>query len=151
MGQSPAGDSITNNSNGIEFHQGKIYFTDRYLLHSGQYTSESNKIVEKGSVLLCVRAPVGIVNITDRKISIGRGLCAVNPLGNISVKFIFYWLTAFQNAFIEQATGTTFIAITADVVRQHIVPIPPLAEQRRIVETIEQGLGTFNEIALNIN
>jgi len=150
MGQSPSGDSVSNNPNGVEFHQGKIYFADCYLLHSGQYTSESNKVIKKDSVLLCVRAPVGVVNITDRVVAIGRGLCAVSPLDDISVEFIFYWLTALQNAFIEQATGTTFMAITTDVVRQQIVPVPPLAEQRRIVETIEQALETLREITVNI-
>ena len=112
MGQSPSGNTVSENLSGMEFHQGKIYFTDRYLSHSGQYTAETNKIAPKDSVLLCVRAPVGIVNITDREITIGRGLCAVSPLGDISVEFIFHWLTALQNKFIEQATGTTFIAIT---------------------------------------
>ena len=151
MGQSPSGDSVTNNVNGIEFHQGKIFFTDRYLNCSEQYTNEGNKFALKDSVLLCVRAPVGVINITDRKIAIGRGLCAVSPCGSISVEFIFHWLTAFQTAFIEQATGTTFMSITTDVVRKQIVPIPPLAEQRRIVETIDRGLKMLNEIALNLS
>ena len=151
MGQSPAGDSVTDNAEGVEFHQGKIFFTDRFLAESRQYTSESNKIVDKNSVLLCVRAPVGIVNITNRTIVIGRGLCALSPLGNMSVDFLFHWLTAFYDSFVTQATGTTFIAITTDVVRQQLVPIPPLTEQCRITEIIENVLTYLNEINKNIN
>jgi type I restriction enzyme S subunit len=151
LGQSPTGDSVTGNPTGIEFHQGKIFFTDRLLAHSGQYTSENNKIADKDSVLLCVRAPVGIANITSRTIAIGRGLCALSPLGNISVEFLFHWLTALQSSFIEQATGTTFIAITADVVRQQFVPIPPFIEQRRIIETVENGLSYLKGIAESLN
>ena len=151
MGQSPSGDSVSDNATGTEFHQGKIFFTDRYLIHSKQYTSVGNKITDKNSVLLCVRAPVGTVNITKRKIAIGRGLCALSPLGGISVEFLFHWLTAFQSDFISQATGTTFIAITTEVVRQQLIPIPPITEQHRIVVTIENSLTYLNEITKNIN
>ena len=35
MGQSPKGDSL-NNKRGIEFHQGKICFSDKFLLESGK-------------------------------------------------------------------------------------------------------------------
>jgi type I restriction enzyme S subunit len=150
-GQSPSGDSVTENSNGLEFHQGKIYFSDRYLKHSGQYTAETNKVAVKNSVLLCVRAPVGIVNITDREIVIGRGLCAIAPLADMSVDFLYHWLTAFQNNFIEQATGTTFIAITTDVVRQQFIPIPPIAEQTKLIETVESGFMYLKKIAENLN
>jgi len=146
MGQSPLGDSVSDNPNGIEFHQGKIFFTDRLLALSGQYTSESNKIVEQGSVLLCVRAPVGVVNITERQIAIGRGLCSLTPLLGISSDFVFHWLTAFQQSFIEQATGTTFQAITTDVVCQQIVPLPPLAEQQRIVAAIEAAFEQLDRV-----
>ncbi|MDR1247062.1 MAG: restriction endonuclease subunit S [Clostridiales Family XIII bacterium] len=147
MGQSPSGDSVTANADGMEFHQGKIYFTDRMLASSGQYTSESNKIADKDSVLLCVRAPVGIVNITDREIAIGRGLCSLTPLGGMTVDFLFHWLTALQQSLIEQATGTTFQAITTDVVRQQAISVPPLAEQRRIVTVIETMFARLDSIA----
>jgi len=151
MGQSPPGDSVNDNTDGIEFHQGKIFFSEKYLSYSKQYTCESNKIIDKNSVLLCIRAPVGIVNIVDREIAIGRGLCALTPLGDISVEFVFHWLTAFQYSFVEQATGTTFVAITTEVVRQQIIPLPPLSEQKRIVKSLENGFEILDEIITNLD
>jgi type I restriction enzyme S subunit len=97
-------------------------------------------------VLLCVRAPVGILNITDRKIAIGRGLCSISPLANMSVDFLFHWLTAFKGYFIEQATGTTFIAITTDVVNQLLVPIPPFQEQEKIIKIITNSFEYLDKI-----
>ena len=70
MGQSPKGDSL-NNKRGIEFHQGKICFSDKFLLESGIFTNEPTKIAEPNSILLCVRAPVGVVNITKNQICMG--------------------------------------------------------------------------------
>ena len=141
MGSSPKGEEINNDPcTGIEFHQGKLAFTKKIVGHSGVYTSNMSKIAPKDSVLLCVRAPIGKVNITDREIAIGRGLCAIIPVADMSVKFIMYLLEAMEKDFIEKGTGSTFKAITADVVLNKRIPLPPLAEQRRIVERLDKLL-----------
>lgn len=138
MGQSPKGDSVFEGKDGIEFHQGKVFFGEDYLKESPQSTNKPTKIIEPNTVLLCVRAPVGVVNITERKICIGRGLCAINSLGGMNEKFVMFFLRAFKSEFIRKATGTTFVAITGEVVKNQVIPLPPLEEQKRIVAKIEE-------------
>lgn len=87
--------------------------------------------------MLCVRAPVGEVNLTDRKLCIGRGLASISPLGAVSKYFMLYWIKAFRETLIKKATGTTFVAVTTDVVKGLLLPIPPLAEQYRITNKIQ--------------
>ena len=141
MGQSPNGNSVSESPDGMEFHQGKVFFGTDYIQKSSQTTSAPN------SVLLCVRAPVGIVNITDRELCIGRGLCDVVPLGGMDEKFTLFWLRCFKDVFIKKATGTTFVAITGEVVRNQVIPLPPLAEQHRIVAKIEELLPLIDRYA----
>ena len=145
MGQSPKGETVTRNSNGIEFHQGKIYFTDKYINKSPFFTSEPTKTTSN-SVLLCVRAPVGEVNLVNREICIGRGLCAIEPLGNISIDFCFFWLILLKDYFNENSTGSTFSSISGEIIRNAFIPLPPLAEQHRIVEKIETFFASFDQI-----
>ena len=140
MGQSPDGKTVSEIGNGIEFHQGKVHFGKMELQLSPQKTTAPTKYAEPDSVLLCVRAPVGKVNITKRQICIGRGLCAVKPICGVSVEFVYYWLATMENTFVKKATGTTFVAITGDVVKNQVIPLPPLAEQKRIVAKIEELL-----------
>ena len=140
MGQSPKGTEVLEGGDGIEFHQGKVYFGIDYLKSSNQTTINPTKIVEADTTLLCVRAPVGTANITKRRICIGRGLCGLVGYGKIKSIFLLNWVRAFRNDFIRKATGTTFIAITGDVVREQIIPLPPLEEQHRIVAKIEEIL-----------
>ncbi len=145
MGQSPAGNTVSGNCNGTEFHQGKVFFGEKYIKASDQYTSSPTKFAPENSVLLCVRAPVGKVNITDRQLCIGRGLCAIIPLAGMPLLFAYYLLAAYENIFVKQATGTTFVAITAETVKNQLVPVPPLAEQQRIADLIERLVPYVNE------
>lgn len=118
MGQSPAGNSVSEEECGIEFHQGKIYFSEKILLQSPQKTTEPTRIAPENSVLICVRAPVGTVNINPRKICIGRGLASATPLAEISTDFLFHLLNARKTALVEQATGSTFISVTGEQIKE---------------------------------
>lgn len=137
MGTSPKGTSICEDPQYTEFHQGKIFFSDMVIKNSAQYTRELTKIAKPNSILLCVRAPVGDVNLTDREICIGRGLASISPFDAISEYFMLYWIKAFKETLIEKATGTTFVAVTTDVVKELLLPIPPVAEKYRITNKIQ--------------
>lgn len=146
MGSSPNGTSINTNGQGVEFHQGKIFFTNKFIGKSDKTTTEPTKIAKENSVLLCVRAPVGEVNITNREICIGRGLSSIHPIGEINVNFLFYWLKTYKEHLNLQATGSTFVAITADTVKEILLPLPPLTEQEKIVTAIQDADIFLNEI-----
>lgn len=144
MGQSPDGNSI-NDSEGIEFHQGKLAFGEKYLKHSNNYTSKPTKIAPTHSLLLCVRAPIGTLNITDREVCIGRGLCAINANNQTSNKFLYYALSNQQNYFEENATGSTFKAISTALIKGTKIPIPPISEQQAIANFLDKKTGEIDQ------
>lgn len=146
MGSSPSGDSLNRNGDGIEFHQGKLCFTDIFLEESDVYTTQSVKLAAPNSVLLCVRAPVGVVNINKREVCIGRGLCSLTPLKAINLMYSFYALQTCQTNFEQKATGSTFKAIGGDVIKNQIIPLPPYQEQLRIVAKIEELFAVLDSI-----
>ena len=161
MGQSPLGEKVINkkqntNSKALEFHQGKICFTDKFITESEVVTTDIRKVAQSNSILLCVRAPVGVINITQRQIAIGRGLCALNFKDkNSNNDFLYFYLLTLKNYFNEKATGSTFSAINLDTIKNTKIPLPPLETQKQIVKLLEKHLqhadktGEFIESALN--
>lgn len=152
MGQSPEGDSVFSNDNdGIEFHQGKIFFSNLYLKKSNVVTNSPTKIVEPNTLLLCVRAPVGVLNITERKICIGRGLCGLYPLYKVDIKYLFYFISSYKKYFEEKATGSTFKSISNNIVGNAPVPFPPLSEQQEIVRRIDSIMDAVSSLENQIS
>ena len=138
MGTSPKGNTLSNDpKDGIEFHQGKTNFTSMKLAPSKIYTTNSIKEAKPGSIVMSVRAPVGDCNITDREVSIGRGLCAIVGKENILTKFIYYYLVNNSGLIQSKATGSTFKAISTEDVKSIIIPLPPLPVQEEIVRILD--------------
>ena len=137
MGQSPSGNSI-NETEGVEFHQGKIYFGEKYINESHFYTSEPIRIAEPNSLLLCVRAPIGVVNMTARKICIGRGLCSIKANDSIHSNFLYYALRSQKDYFNKNATGSTFLAISSNVVKDTPISFPSKEKQCQIASELDK-------------
>ena len=137
MGQSPDGNSI-NEKNGVEFHQGKLFFSQKELLKSPFYTTSPVKIAEPNSLVLCVRAPVGDINTLDRRICIGRGLCNLRPNSALDLGFVYYSMLQHKAPLENKATGSTFKSISKNIICKEYFDLPPLAEQKRIVKKIEE-------------
>lgn len=143
LGQSPPSSTYNEDGNGLPFYQGKLEFGKTYPTPRKWCTSPK-KIAEKGDVLISVRAPVGPTNICPETSCIGRGLSAIRGLGGIETLFILYLMRSFENVIAGKGTGTTFKAITGNQLRYLDIPLPPLAEQHRIVAKIEELFTKLN-------
>lgn len=137
MGQSPPSTTYNMNGNGLPFFQGKAEFGSLYP-EVRKHCSEPNRIAEPGATLLSVRAPVGPTNLARERCCIGRGLAAIHPLDQIPEKFVLWLLRSREPEISEQGTGSTFSAINRKFLHNLSIPLPPLAEQKRIVSRIEE-------------
>jgi len=134
MGQSPPSSTYNTDKIGLPFFQGKAEFTELYPVVR-KWCSQPKRTAKKGDILLSVRAPVGSTNIADQDCAIGRGLAAIS--WSMSNSYIWYYLKSINQKLDSQGTGTTFKAISGNILKSQIFPLPPLAIQRAIVSKIE--------------
>ncbi len=140
-GQSPEGTNYTEDSSFTEFHQGAKAFGEKVLKPSGVFTKEETKIAPQGAILLSVRAPVGTLNLTDRRICIGRGLAALLPHEGLDRNFLFlYLLSAKASLEAVAGAGSVFASLSCKVLSSLEVPLPPISVQRAIVERLDSAL-----------
>jgi type I restriction enzyme S subunit len=137
LGQSPKSDTYNTDRNGLPFYQGKTEFGEIYPTPA-KWCSAPAKIAEANDILISVRAPVGPTNLCQEKSCIGRGLAALRPRNGMPNKYLLYYLRLIEKEWDSKATGTTFKAITGDVLRKQEIPLSPLPEQERIVAKIEE-------------
>lgn len=136
-GQSPESKYYNSEGDGIPFFQGKADFGDVYPTIR-VYCSQPTKIAKKDDILLSVRAPVGPTNLAPCTVCIGRGLTAIRPSEELLIKYVLLFFRYFEAQLASKGTGTTFKAITQDVIKNLEIPVPPLEEQERIVSRIEE-------------
>lgn len=123
MGQSPSGDSYNEEGIGSVFYQGCTDFGSYFPLIR-KFTTNPTRFARKGDILISVRAPVGSVNIAFEDCCIGRGLAAIRNKFGCQI-YIFYTLKYLNKSFnIFNNNGTTFGALTKDLLFGMDVVIP---------------------------
>ena len=68
------------------------------------------------------------------------------PSKCVNLGFAFHCLTTYQQQFEQKSTGSTFKAISGDIIKNELFPLPPLAEQHRIVAKIEELFAQLDAI-----
>ena len=90
-----------------------------------------------GDVMIAMYgATIGKVAIAGNEMTTNQACCACSPIG-IYNYFLFYFLMASQLNFIKKGEGGAQPNISREKLVSHIMPIPPLAEQYRIVEKLK--------------
>lgn len=138
-GQSPSGDSYNETGDGLPLFQGKAEFGERHPV-AKRWCSAPKKIAEAGDILISVRAPVGPTNVADVRCCIGRGLAAVRPNPRVALRDYVHWmLFQLEPVLVAKGQGSTFAAINQTDLKTLEIPLPPIEEQRRIVDILNRA------------
>ena len=141
MGQSPPGNTYNEQCVGLPFFQGKAEFGETSPT-AVKWCSSQTRIAEAGDILISVRAPVGPTNVAAEKCCIGRGLAAIRPDSNkLDKDYLLYFFKYVEPSLSGRGQGSTFSAINKKDLHELLVPVPPLSEQRRIVDILKRADG----------
>ena len=98
------------------------------------YTAEAK--IKEASITISGRGTIGFSIVRDYPYFPIVRLLSFSPYKPINIKYINYGL----NTLLEAGVGTSIKQLTIPMLAEKLLPIPPLSEQKRIVDKLEEIL-----------
>jgi type I restriction enzyme, S subunit len=117
---------------------GKYIERGRRSITQAGYNSCSTQMVPAGTVLFTSRAPIGYVAIARNPACTNQGFKSFVCGDDVDPEYVLWYLRSSRDLVRSLGSGTTFLELSGKAAAKVPIPIPPLDEQRRIVENIEQ-------------
>jgi len=117
----------------------------RHITKASEYLTEAGKNVarqlQQGSILVCCIGSIGKAAIIDTDGTANQQITALTPLESDS-DYLLYAIAsgAFQHQLEQGSRATTVSIINKSKFDNCILPLPPLAEQKRIASKLEELL-----------
>lgn len=113
------------------------------IINENQWLSKEGmlygRVVPCNSILqVCIGGSIGKCAIVNKSVTFNQQINSITPI-LCEPKFLYYYLLSntFFLAMIEKSTGTATPIINKGNWKRLLFPLPPLAEQQRIVESID--------------
>ena len=125
-------------------NQQKI-ITDTKQMTIENAPSRAKQLVFPGDILVSMVRPnlnaVALVpKISNNVLVASTGYCVLRCLPSVDTKYVFYFCqsSAFVDELVRQATGASYPAVTANIVRDCFIPLPSLDAQRHIAAILDK-------------
>ncbi|WP_027359119.1 restriction endonuclease subunit S [Desulforegula conservatrix] len=136
MGQAPPGKSYNEIGEGVPLIAGAGDF-DGNIPNVKKFTTSPSKISTPGDIILGIRASIGEKVWSDRAYCLGRGVVGLRPKSELHPQYLWHWLDSAKHILLSNARGATFLQVNRKDIESLEIPLPPLAEQKRIAEILD--------------
>ncbi len=129
-----------------EVKQGKIRETEETITHEALKNC-SLALNPIGSILIAMYgANIGEVGVLEIEATTNQAVCACKTYLGIDNIFLLYLIISLKQNFNAQGAGAAQPNISKEKIVNTLAPLPPLAEQRRIVAKIDQLMARCDEL-----
>ena len=109
--------------------------------------NSATNIIPSGNVVIATRVGLGKVCLLGQDTAINQDLRGIVPHSNkaLVVRYLYWWLKSIADVIVSEGTGATVQGVKLPFVKSLQIPVPPLAEQQRIVGLLDEafeGLAT---------
>ena len=114
-----------------------IHSTKDTITEAGLKSKSSIAVCEPGDLIVATRLVLGKSVMPNIRTSINQDLKRLRPSNKITSKYLHYWFKANEEYFTSLGQGTTVLGIRLNDLKDALIPLPPIAEQERIVARVE--------------
>jgi type I restriction enzyme S subunit len=127
----------------------------RYFINEHKFNEMKRFEVKPGDLIMSCSGTIGKVAIAP--VDVGKGiinqaLLKITPGKTLNIKFLKYWMGSpdFQEKILENSSGAAIKNVASVNILSGIsIPIPPLPEQQRIVEILDQSFAAIDQAIEN--
>jgi type I restriction enzyme S subunit len=128
-----------------EIDQKELHYSQHFISNSGLKNS-SAKLFPINSVLVAMYgANAGQVAILRFESASNQAVCAILPTDIFLPEYLYYCLFQKRSYFLGIATGNAQPNISQEKIRDTLIPLPPIAEQQRIVARLDAAFAAIAE------
>jgi type I restriction enzyme S subunit len=107
--------------------------------------NSSAKMVPAGAILIAMYGSIGKLGIAGIPMATNQAIAFAVPDESIVLKtYLFYYLRSQREILLWNGKGATQQNISQTLLKSWVIPIPPLPEQRKIVELLEDQLSRLD-------
>ncbi|MCD4771696.1 restriction endonuclease subunit S [archaeon] len=127
----------------------------KYILPDKFYKLRRHNVIPGDVLFAKVGAGIGETCILPSNFSEGMlsttGVCRFRVGKTVIPEYLLYFLSSYRNKFVKMASTTAQPFLNMSTIKKVLFPLPPLAEQKRIVKKVNNLMKLCDELENKIN
>ena len=113
--------------------------------------NSSAKLVPAGTLLIAMYGSIGKLGITGMECCTNQAIAFAKEMYGVTTEYMFYYLSLMKSKLISLGKGGTQKNISLTVLNSIDVVVPPITEQQRIVDRIEELFSQLDSAVETLN
>lgn len=113
--------------------------------------NSSAKLVPVGTLLIAMYGSIGKLGITGMECCTNQAIAFAKEMYGVTTEYMFYYLSLMKSKLISLGKGGTQKNISLTVLNSIDVVVPPITEQQRIVDRIEELFSQLDSAVETLN
>jgi len=124
----------------------EITATEEYITKVAVADCSTN-VIPSGSIVMATRVGLGKVCVLGQDTAINQDLKGLTPKNpkELTNRWLYWWLKSKASDIQKAGTGATVQGVKMIFVQELEIPLPPLAEQKRIVALLDEAFAGIDE------